>query len=86
MADIENTTQQNTEEVQENIVDKHEKFLTTSLDMVRKATVAIEKIGKCANKKQYEYHEDEVEKMFAALQEALDDTKNAFKQKQEFSW
>lgn len=86
MADLENTTQQNTEEAQGNVVDKHEKFLTTSLDMIRKATVAIEKISKCANKKQYEYQDEEVEKMFAALQEALDNTKKAFMPKQEFTW
>lgn len=66
--------------------DKHQKFLDTSLVSVRKASAAIEKIGKCANIKQYEYSEEEVGKMFAALQQTLDDTKKLFCQKQEFTW
>lgn len=67
-------------------VDKHEKFLTTSADLIRKSMTAIEKIGKCANRKQFEYTEEEVERMFAVLQETLDDTKAMFKEKKEFSW
>jgi DNA-binding HxlR family transcriptional regulator len=72
--------------VQKQEIDKHEKFLTQAGDSVRKAIVAIEKIGKASNKKQFEYSEEEVEKMFAALQEAVDDTKAMFKEKKSFEW
>lgn len=67
-------------------VDKHEKFLATSADAIRKAIVSIERIGKCSNRKQYEYSEEEVEKMFSAVQESLNRTKEMFREKKEFSW
>lgn len=66
--------------------EKHQKFLDGSLVAVRKAVQAVEKIGKYANKKQFAYTEEEVSRMFAAVQGALDDTKKLFCQKQEFSW
>ena len=78
--DTENVVQ----EVQE--VDKHQKFLDTTKDSVRKAIVAIEKIGKASNKKQFEYSEEEVAKIFDALQESLDDTRALFKEKKTFDW
>lgn len=67
-------------------LDKAEKFKDVSVDLVRKAIVAIEKIEKCANKKQFDYTDEQVEKMFAALEEALSDTAMKFKSKKEFSW
>ena len=67
-------------------VDKHEKFREQSLGYIKKAIVAIENIGKVSNQKNFEYSDEEVEKMFTALQEALDDTKHLFKKKEEFSW
>lgn len=66
--------------------DKASKFKNTSLDLVRKAIVAIEKLEKVSNKKQFDYSEEDVEKMFSALQEALDDTKAKFKSRREFVW
>ena len=66
--------------------DKSIKFKNTSLDLVRKAIVAIEKLEKVSNKKQFDYTEEDVEKMFSALQEALDDTRTKFKCKKEFIW
>lgn len=65
---------------------KHQKFLDTSEDMVKKAIQAVEKIGKCSNRKQFAYSDEEVEKMFGAIQEALDDTRELFKEKKTFSW
>ena len=67
-------------------VDKHEKFQQQSLNYVKKAIAAIENVGKVSNSKNFEYSEEEIEKMFAAMQEALDDTKHMFKKKTEFSW
>lgn len=67
-------------------VDKAAKFKETSVDLVRRAILAIEKLEKCANQKQFEYTEEQVETMFAALEEAVADTKAKFKIKKEFSW
>lgn len=67
-------------------VDKHEKFREQSIGYIKKAIIAIENVGKVSNQKNFEYSEEEVEKMFAALQEALDDTKHLFKKKEDFSW
>ena len=67
-------------------VDKAAKFKEISVDLVRKAILAIEKLEKCANQKQFEYTEEQVETMFAALEEAVADTKAKFKIKKEFSW
>lgn len=73
-------------EVESQAADKHEKFKETSANLVRKAIAAIDNIGKTSNRKSYEYTEEEVETMFNALQEALDDTKHLFKKKKEFNW
>ena len=67
-------------------IDKHEKFKETSAELVKKAIAAIEKVGKVSNQKNFEYSEEEVETMFAAIEEALEDTKHMFKKKKEFSW
>ncbi len=67
-------------------VDKHDDFKETSATLVRKAIVAIENVGKVSNQKKYEYSEEEVETMFMALEEALDDVKHKFKKKKEFNW
>lgn len=67
-------------------VDKHQKFLDVTQDSVRKAMLAIEKVGKASNKKQFEYSEEEVAKIFDTLQETLNDTKAMFKEKKVFEW
>lgn len=66
--------------------EKHDKFLTVSVDLVRKAVASIEKVGKISNKKQYEYSQEEVEKMFSVLEKSLEETKALFDEKKEFSW
>ena len=67
-------------------VDKHDKFQEQGAILVRKAVAAIENVGKVANQKNYEYSEAEVEKMFAALEESIADTRHLFKKKRDFSW
>ena len=67
-------------------VDKAAKFNETSVDLVRRAILAIEKLEKCANQKQFEYTEEQIETMFAAIEESVADTKAKFKIKKEFSW
>lgn len=68
------------------VVDKHEKFKEQSQVLIRKAIAAIENVGKVSNVKNFEYSEEDVEKMFEALEEALEDTERLFKKKKEFSW
>ena len=57
---------------------KHDKFKRIASRRVQKA---IKDIGNIKNlsKSSYEYTEEEVEKIFNALQGTLDDTRNAFK-------
>lgn len=84
MLENENVIVEELTETQE--VDKHAKFQEQSANLIRKAMIAIENIGKVANQKNFEYSEEEVEKMFGALEEALTDTKHMFKKKREFNW
>lgn len=76
------------EKVEQEVVeiDKHQAFLEQSEGLVKKAILAIENVGKVANSKKFDYSEEEVEKMFAAMEEALADTKHMFKKKKEFHW
>jgi hypothetical protein len=75
-----------TEQIETQEIDKHAKFQDQSTTLVRKAIVAIENVGKVSNQKNFDYSDDEVEKMFAALEDALNDTKHLFKKKKEFTW
>lgn len=76
------------EKVEQEVVeiDKHQAFLEQSEGLVKKAILAIENVGKVANSKKFDYSEEEVEKMFAAMEEALADTKHMFKKRKEFHW
>jgi hypothetical protein len=76
----------NEELVEAQEIDKHAKFQEQSANLIRKAMIAIENVGKVSNQKNFEYSEEEVEKMFAALEETLADTKHMFKKKKEFNW
>jgi hypothetical protein len=67
-------------------VDKHAKFQEQSANLVRKAMAAIENVGKVSNQRNFEYSDEEVEKMFAVLEETLADTKHMFKKKKDFNW
>lgn len=68
------------------LIDKHAKFQEQSQNLVRRAIAAIENIGKVSNKKNFDYSEEEIEKIFAAVDEAVADTKHLFKKKKEFEW
>ena len=74
------------EQIETQEIDKHAKFQEQSVNLVRKAMLAIENVGKVANQKNFEYSEEEVEKIFVALEETLADTKHLFKKKKEFNW
>lgn len=81
MADLVEKVEQEVAEI-----DKHQAFIEQSEGLVKKAILAIENVGKVANSKKFDYSEEEVEKMFAAMEEALADTKHMFKKKKEFHW
>lgn len=81
MADLVEKVEQEVTEI-----DKHQAFIEQSEGLVKKAILAIENVGKVANSKKFDYSEEEVEKMFAAMEEALADTKHMFKKKKEFHW
>lgn len=81
MADLVEKVEQEVAEI-----DKHQAFLEQSEGLVKKAILAIENVGKVANSKKFDCSEEEVEKMFAAMEEALADTKHMFKKKKEFHW
>ena len=83
MENMETMIVENAEEI---VVDKHAYFQEQSANLVRKAISAIENVGKASNQKKCEYSEEEVEEMFAALEEAIADTKHMFKKKKEFTW
>lgn len=68
------------------VVDKHEKFKENGAALVQKAITAINNVGKVSNQKNFEYSEEDVEIMFAAIEEAVADTKHLFKKKKDFSW
>ena len=82
--ELENQNNETTVEAQE--IDKHAKFQEQGLNLVRKAITAIENIGKISNQKNFEYSDEDVEKIFAAIEEAVADTKQLFKKKKEFNW
>lgn len=68
---------------------KNENFLRLSKERVNKVIDAIERLENLSNKNQYSYTDEQVEKMFEAIEESLDSAKKSFKDKkprQKFDW
>lgn len=67
--------------------DKHEKFYRISQKRIQNAAKQIELIGNCASS-DYEYTDEDVDKMFEYLQKALDETKKKYEKNEipVFSW
>lgn len=68
---------------------KEEKFKRISKDRVNKILNAIETLENLANKNQYSYSEEQVEKMFSAIESSLAKAKDSFLNKksgQKFEW
>ena len=57
---------------------KHEKFVTLATNRVNKTLRLINLIGNLSNKASYEYTDDEVRKMFSALEGELGACKKRF--------
>lgn len=58
--------------------DKRKKFIDLAEARVNRAIKDIRLIGNLANKAAYEYSDDDVKKMFRALQRELDNSKSRF--------
>ena len=83
-----NNVEMNTKE--ENIDEsKEEKFKRLSKDRVNKVVKSIETLENLANKNQYTYSDEQVEKMFKFIEDALVRAKESFVNKksgQKFDW
>lgn len=69
---------------------KHDKFKRLASGRTNKVLTALAHLGNCSSKGSYEYTDEEVEKIFTAIQNKLDETKAKFypeekKEKEEFS-
>jgi len=58
--------------------DKRKKFVELAEARINRAIKDIRLIGNLANRNAYEYTEDDVKKMFRALQKELDGSKSRF--------
>ncbi len=57
---------------------KRERFLKIATNRTNKILDDIRLLGNCSNLNNYEYTKEDVEKMFSAIQEALNETKAKF--------
>ena len=57
---------------------RRERFLKIATNRTNKVIDDIRLLGNCCNENNYEYTPEEVEKMFTAIQSALDETKSKF--------
>ncbi|KCZ83526.1 hypothetical protein HAD_13019 [Hyphomonas adhaerens MHS-3] len=58
--------------------DKRDKFVRLAENRVNKAIKDIQLIGNLCNKSAYEYTDEDVKKIFRALQEAVDGSKKRY--------
>lgn len=57
---------------------KNEKFVRVAESRTNKIIDMIRLLGNCSNKSVYEYSDDEVKKIFSAIESELKNTKNKF--------
>jgi len=62
---------------------KRERFLKVAEARTNAVLEKIRVLGNCANRNLYEYKEEEVNKIFRVIQEALNETKLKFKDRKE---
>jgi hypothetical protein len=60
------------------MLEKRSKFVRLAENRVNKALKDIQLIGNLCNRNAYEYTDEDVRKMFRALQDALDSSKKRF--------
>ena len=62
---------------------KHEKFKRIATKRVNDILNKIDVLGNCSNKSNYSYTEEDVQKIFRAIELKLKETKTSFKTKKE---
>lgn len=68
---------------------KNENFLRLSKERVNKVIDSIERLENLSNKNLYSYTDEQVERMFSAIEDSLESAKKSFKDKkprQKFEW
>jgi len=63
--------------------DKHEKFKRIATKRVKEILAKIDTLGNCSNKSNYSYKEEDIQKIFKAIDLKLKETKSLFKTKKE---
>ena len=63
-----------------------ERFLVVAERRTREILHKIHLLGNCANRSAYEYREEEVERIFSAIQEELDAAKVRFAQRKQIDF
>lgn len=61
--------------------DKKENFIRIASKRTEKVLQRIEQLQNCANKNNYEYSEEQLEKIFSEIDEVLEKCKEAFRSK-----
>ena len=62
---------------------KRERFLSVAETRTNAVLEKIRVLGNCSNKSLYEYNKDEIDKIFRAIQDKLNETKTRFVVKKE---
>lgn len=60
-------------------MDKRERFKKVAEQRTNKVLKMIELLGNCSNKNNYEYTDEEIKKIFSAIDSQLNETKSKFK-------
>lgn len=60
---------------------KRQRFQKVAAKRVQKILDGMDTLGKCSNKINYEYNEEEVEKMFSAIREKIKEVENLYYEK-----
>lgn len=60
---------------------KRQRFQKVAAKRVQKILDGMDTLGKCSNKINYEYNEEEVEKMFSAIREKTKEVENLYYEK-----
>ena len=71
----------NTSKNQQKETEKEERFLNIAEQRTNKIIKMIQLLGNCSNKSNYSYTEDQVKKIFEAIDEELKITKSKFEKK-----
>ena len=61
------------------VINKKERFEKVAVQRTNKIIKMIELLGNCSNKRNYEYTDEEVEKIFKTIEKELKDAKDKFK-------